>query len=149
VAPCRSPSNCRLDPVTSVTRRGRIAGHKHPDPAPPQGGDFISVEELRALLAEGEPVTVLDIRTDRERSEWWIPGSIHVDAYAALNNGELGPLSSIDLPGTTPVVTICGVGGTAALAAKHLRERGINALTLAGGMKAWSLAWNTAEVANA
>ncbi len=117
--------------------------------APPDVGNLISVEELRAWLAGGEPVTVLDIRTDHDRSEWWIPGSVHVDAYAALKNGEQGPLSSVDLPTTTPVVTICGVGGTAALATKHLRERGINALTLAGGMKAWSLAWNTAEVTNA
>jgi glyoxylase-like metal-dependent hydrolase (beta-lactamase superfamily II) len=32
------------------------------------------------------------------------------------------------------------------LAAQQLRERGYQALSLAGGMKAWSLAWNTAEI---
>src|SRR5438874_12545823 len=32
------------------------------------------------------------------------------------------------------------------LAAERLRARGLNAVSLEGGMRAWSLAWNTAEV---
>src|SRR5204863_2127710 len=43
------------------------------------------------------------------------------------------------------VVTVCGVGRTAASATEGLRERGIEASTLEGGMQAWSLAWNAAE----
>ncbi len=107
---------------------------------------FISVEELRDLMEQGKPVTVVDVRTTADRGDWWIPGSRHVDAYVALKAGEEGLLCSVDLPVETPVVTVCGVGKTAALATQHLRARGLHALTLAGGMRAWSLAWNIAEV---
>jgi glyoxylase-like metal-dependent hydrolase (beta-lactamase superfamily II) len=43
-------------------------------------------------------------------------------------------------------VTVCGAGKTSLIAAEQLAARGVEALSLEGGMKAWSLAWNTAEV---
>jgi len=70
---------------------------------------FISVEELRDLMEQGKPVTVVDVRTTADRGDWWIPGSRHVDAYVALKAGEEGLLCSVDLPVETPVVTVCGV----------------------------------------
>ena len=106
----------------------------------------ISVEELRELMEMGKPVSIVDIRTAVDRSEWWIPGSVHVDAYAAVKAGHPGPLGDVNLPMETPVVTICGVGNTSALASAHLRSRGLKVRTLAGGMKAWSLAWNSAAI---
>lgn len=45
----------------------------------------ISVELLRTWLEEGRPVTVLDVRPSDQRAEWAIPGSLHLDAYRALN----------------------------------------------------------------
>jgi glyoxylase-like metal-dependent hydrolase (beta-lactamase superfamily II)/rhodanese-related sulfurtransferase len=106
----------------------------------------ISVDTLRTWLDEKRPVTVLDVRTDEERSEWWIPGSVHVDAYRALQANELGPLSSVSTPPGQPVVTVCGAGRTSRTAAELLAARGVDARSLAGGMKAWSLAWNLATV---
>lgn len=106
--------------------------------------DTISVEELQGLLASGESVTVVDIRSPKDR-EWSIPGSLQIDAYNAVKSGSLGPLAAVDLP-RGPVVTVCGVGRTAAVASNLLRARGVEALSLSGGMKAWSLAWNVAEV---
>lgn len=103
-------------------------------------------EELRRTLSSGQPVTVLDVRNDADRAEWSIPGSTHVDAYAALKTGDTTPLDNLDLPKDRPVVTICEAGKTSQLAAERLRERGYDAHSLAGGMRAWSLAWNTAEV---
>ena len=103
----------------------------------------ISTEELRELLATGQPVTVVDIRTPADR-EWWIPGSVPVDAYDAVKSGGLGSLAGLDL-GSGRVVTVCGAGRTAATATELLRARGVHAVTLEGGMRAWSLAWNTAE----
>jgi glyoxylase-like metal-dependent hydrolase (beta-lactamase superfamily II) len=44
-----------------------------------------------------------------------------------------------------PVVTVCAVGRTAAIATHLLRANGVEALTLDGGMRLWSLAWNTAQ----
>jgi glyoxylase-like metal-dependent hydrolase (beta-lactamase superfamily II) len=106
----------------------------------------IDAEALRDLLDENQPVTVLDIRRAEDRAEWAIPGSVHVEAYDALKAGDPNALSNVDLPEGAPVVTVCGVGKTSAIAAEQLRARGLRALSLAGGMKAWSLAWNSAEV---
>lgn len=109
----------------------------------------ISVDELSELLADSKPVTVVDIRAGPERKDWWIPGSIHVDAYEAFKAGHPGPLAAVKLPAAVPVVTVCGVGKTSALATAYLRGQGIEAFTLAGGMRSWSLAWNTAVVERA
>ena len=106
----------------------------------------MSVEALRDLLDRDEPVTVLDIRRAEARAEWAIPGSLHVDAYDALKSGDPAALADVDLSEDTPVVTVCNVGKTSAIVARQLRARGFEALSLAGGMKAWSLAWNSAEV---
>src|SRR5215212_10277861 len=106
----------------------------------------IEVEGLRDLLDQGQPVTVLDIRRSAERAEWAIPGSVHVDAYDTLNADDPNALADVDLPREGPVVAVCGAGMTSVIAAEQLRARGFQALSLAGGMKAWSLAWNTAEV---
>ncbi len=105
--------------------------------------DRITVAELQELLAAGQPVTVLDVRSPSD-VDWEIPGSIHVDAYDDLQSGRLGPLAVLDLP-PGPVVTVCGVGRTAAIATHLLRVNGVEALTLDGGMRSWSLAWNTAQ----
>jgi glyoxylase-like metal-dependent hydrolase (beta-lactamase superfamily II)/rhodanese-related sulfurtransferase len=106
----------------------------------------IGVAELRAMLEAGQPVTVLDVRTAADRAEWAIPGSVHADAYAALKAGDPDALAGVDLPPDAPVVTVCGAGRVSLIAAEQLRGRGFNARSLVGGMKAWSLAWNSAEV---
>lgn len=110
----------------------------------------VSTEELRDWLDHKQPVTVLDVRPVEERQEWsipGIPGSTHVDAYDALRAGDAGALAGADLPDSdTPVVTVCGAGKTSLIAANQLSDRGFEAYSLEGGMKAWSLAWNTAEL---
>jgi glyoxylase-like metal-dependent hydrolase (beta-lactamase superfamily II) len=106
----------------------------------------IDVAELRSMLESGQPVTVLDVRKAEDRVEWAIPGSIHIDAYDALKAGDPDALAGLRVPAGVPVVTLCGAGKVSLVAAEQLRERGIDARSLAGGMKAWSLAWNSAEV---
>ena len=106
----------------------------------------INTKTLREMLERGEPVTVLDVRTGEERAEWSIPGSVHFDAYEALKAGDERAMEDVELPDGEPIVTVCGAGKSSAVAAQQLRERGVEALSLEGGMKAWSLAWNTAEV---
>ncbi len=106
----------------------------------------IDVGTLRAWLEEGRPVTVLDVRPMVERAEWAIPGSIHIDAYDALRAHNPAALADVDVPSDEPVVTVCAAGKTSQIAAEQLTARGLQALSLDGGMKAWSLAWNVAEV---
>lgn len=108
--------------------------------------DSINVETLRTWLEEGRQVTVLDVRPTAERAEWAIPGSLHVDAYAALKAHDPAALAAVNIPNDQPVVTVCASGKTSQIAAEQLAARGVPALSLVGGMKAWSLAWNTAEI---
>jgi len=106
----------------------------------------ISTEGLRELLQQGAPVTVLDVRPAAERAEWAIPGSLHADAYDVLRRGDPTALADFRPTNGNRVVTVCAAGKTSMLAAERLRARGLDAVSLEGGMRAWSLAWNTAEV---
>src|SRR5882724_9414533 len=106
----------------------------------------ISTEGLRELLQQGAPVTVLDVRPAAERAEWAIPGSLHADAYDVLRRGDPTALADFRPTNGNRVVTVCAAGKTSMLAAERLRAGGLDAVSLEGGMRAWSLAWNTAEV---
>jgi glyoxylase-like metal-dependent hydrolase (beta-lactamase superfamily II)/rhodanese-related sulfurtransferase len=106
----------------------------------------IETHTLQEWLDTQQPVTVLDIRTDEDRAQWAIPGSMHVNAYEALRNGQAGALADLAIPTDRPVVTVCNAGKVSQTAAALLASRGFDARSLAGGMKAWSLAWNVAEV---
>jgi glyoxylase-like metal-dependent hydrolase (beta-lactamase superfamily II) len=106
----------------------------------------LGVDTLREWLDEHRPVTVLDIRTDEDRAQWAIPGSVHINVYDALRAGEPGALENASLPTDRPIVTVCNGGRVSQTAADILSARGLDARSLAGGMKAWSLAWNVADV---
>ena len=106
----------------------------------------IDIASLRGMLERGAPVIVLDVRPEDQRSEWWIPGSVHIDAYGALKAKDPNAMDGAELPEGTPVVTVCNRGHSSSVAAEQLRRKGYEAFTLDGGMEAWSLAWNTAEV---
>lgn len=106
----------------------------------------VDVVGLRELLDRGAPVTILDVRPATERAEWSIPGSLHWDAYHALLAGDPKALRGLELPEDRAVVTVCAMGRTSTIAVRMLRERGVEAASLEGGMKAWSLAWNVAEL---
>jgi glyoxylase-like metal-dependent hydrolase (beta-lactamase superfamily II) len=97
-------------------------------------------------LEQHKRVLVLDVRTAADRAEWAIPDSIHVDAYAALKANDPNALTALDLPTDIPIVTVCGAGKVSLVAAEQLAERAYTTYSLAGGMQAWSLAWNVAEL---
>jgi glyoxylase-like metal-dependent hydrolase (beta-lactamase superfamily II) len=106
----------------------------------------IETNTLRDWLESHHPVTVLDVRSDEDRAQWAIPGSLHINAYEALKAGQPGALAGAILPHDRPVITVCNAGRVSQTAAAILADRGLDARTLAGGMKAWSLAWNTADI---
>ncbi len=119
--------------------------HASTAPAEPP---LLSSGQLRSILEQGSAWTILDVRPSEERAEWFIPGSVHVDAYNALKTGDASALLNLGLPRPGPIVTVCAMGRTSAVAARILREHGYDAYSLAGGMKDWSLAWNSAEVSS-
>jgi glyoxylase-like metal-dependent hydrolase (beta-lactamase superfamily II)/rhodanese-related sulfurtransferase len=106
----------------------------------------LEVAALAERLRRGERPTILDVRPAAERAEWAIPGSLHYDAYARLKADDPAALDGLTLPTDAPVVTVCAAGRMSLKAAALLRQRGIDAVSLAGGMQSWSLAWNTADV---
>ncbi len=106
----------------------------------------IDAESLRVWLEEKKRVTVIDVRSDDDRAQWSIPGSLHINAYESLKAGRRSALSDANLPLGQPIVTVCNAGKMSDRAVAELSGRGFEVLSLAGGMAAWSLAWNTAEV---
>jgi glyoxylase-like metal-dependent hydrolase (beta-lactamase superfamily II) len=120
-----------------------------PEPSTAQGAiPILEADDLRRLLESAAPIQILDIRPSAEREEWSIAGSLHRDVYAALRAGDVSALDGVPLDPSVPVVAVCARGNTSLIAARALRERGFDASSLGGGMTAWSLAWNTAELRN-
>jgi len=104
------------------------------------GGDertaSVSLDELDGLLEGG--ALVIDVREKGERDEGYIPGSRNVP-YRLMR------LCCPDLPLDRPVVTICGSGPRAAIAASILRGRGVDARpVILGGMSEWLARGSTA-----
>jgi glyoxylase-like metal-dependent hydrolase (beta-lactamase superfamily II) len=106
----------------------------------------VNADQLSSWLENKENVVVLDVRPKEQREEWQIPGSIYVDAYQRLNANDPSVLDEITIPEDATVVTVCAAGRTSNIAANELRKKGIDAYSLDGGMKAWSMAWNKAEM---
>ena len=105
----------------------------------------INAETLRTWLEKDEPVFIVDVRPKEQREEWQIPGSHYLNAYKRLNEGDNSVLDEIDIPENTKVVTVCAAGKTSEIASDALRQKGIEAWSLEGGMKAWGTAWNVAQ----
>lgn len=110
------------------------------------GAKEVSPEILRNWLEVGKEVSILDVRPIEERSEWFIPGSIYFNAYDKLKAYKPDAFHGLHLDKKIPVVTVCAAGKTSAIAAGQLNEQGFEVYSLQGGMKAWSMAWNTAKL---
>lgn len=94
----------------------------------------ISVQQLQAMLAAGEPVYLLDVRQNWEHD------------FAALPESCLIPLDQLPLraaevqpPEGTAVIVYCHHGIRSRTGAAILQQRGLNKVfSLAGGIDAWS-----------
>ncbi len=106
----------------------------------------MNADRLRELLDTNQKMLVVDVRPAEQRNEWHIPGSIHIDAYKRLNEGDMSVLDEVQIPDGAKVVTVCAAGRTSRIASDEFQKRGIEAYSLEGGMKAWSLSWNTAKL---
>lgn len=106
----------------------------------------IDTKTLRDWLETGKEVSIIDIRPIQERVEWYIPQSIHVNAYEKLKTKDKYAFQGLHLEKHIPVVVICAGGKTSLIGAEILQNQGFDAYSLEGGMKAWSLSWNTAKI---
>ncbi len=93
----------------------------------------ISVEEVKRRLDSGEKLRLLDVREPQEF------------AIARIEGAELIPMRTI--PGAVdqlrspdaPLVVYCHHGVRSLNVVLWLREQGIEAVSMAGGIDAWSL----------
>jgi rhodanese-related sulfurtransferase len=94
-----------------------------PDPAE------VSVLEVPALMAAG--ASLLDVREPEEWKAGHAAEAVHVP---------LRELSLDVLPDGAPLLVVCHVGGRSAMATQALRNAGIPAANVIGGMAAWERA---------
>jgi sodium/bile acid cotransporter 7 len=82
----------------------------------------IHADALRTAAARGAPLILLDVRSDEERAISVIAGAV-TDADS--------------IPRGAEVVVYCTIGLRSGISAREMRERGVNALNLRGGILAW------------
>ena len=85
---------------------------------------------VKARLARGEEVFLLDVREPAEVVEWAYPVGVNIPL------GEL-PTRLGELPPDVTIVVACRVGGRSATAAQALSDAGWSVENLTGGMLAW------------
>jgi rhodanese-related sulfurtransferase len=105
---------------------------------PPEGPNLGAVpytevepDEIRARLARGEDVFLLDVREPDEVAEWAYPVGINIPL------GQVGDRLA-ELPSDQTIVVACHAGGRSAAAASALSEAGYTAENLTGGALAWA-----------
>jgi rhodanese-related sulfurtransferase len=91
----------------------------------------VEPDEIRARLARGEDVFLLDVREPDEVAEWAYPIGVNIPL------GQLGERLD-ELPRDTTIVVACHLGGRSAAAADALSNAGWTAENLAGGAVAWA-----------
>lgn len=106
----------------------------------------IDTKTLRDWLETEKKVSIIDIRPIQERVEWHIPQSIYINAYDKLKANDTTAFTGLHLDKKIPAVVICAGGKTSLIGAEMLQNQGFDAYSLEGGMKAWSLSWNTAKI---
>ena len=78
--------------------------------------------------------TLLDVRENAEWNAGHVPGAVHVPAR------QVGAQAAKRLPKGRPVIVTCRTGARSRSATRILREKGIDAFNLSGGMSAWESA---------
>ena len=100
-------------------------------PMPDDAFELPPVDVARRLAA-GEPLALLDVRTEREREVAVLPGELWIPLRELADRW-------LEVPDDRPVVVYCHVGGRSAQATMFLREAGRERVyNLAGGIDRWS-----------
>ena len=86
--------------------------------------------EVKARMARGENVFLLDVRESFEVEEWAYPIGVNIPL------GELGDRLD-EVPSDRTIVVACHMGQRSASAAKALGNAGWTAENLTGGAVAW------------
>jgi glyoxylase-like metal-dependent hydrolase (beta-lactamase superfamily II) len=103
--------------------------------SPPQ----ITPDELARQLERGDRVQVLDIRAAERvaAGRVGIGTGLEFHALPGSHIYKLPSLDSVGLEAQLPVAVICGHGNSSQRMTHFLRERGLQAFSVTGGMAAW------------
>jgi rhodanese-related sulfurtransferase len=91
----------------------------------------VEPDEVKARIARGEDVFLLDVREPDEVEAWAYPIGINIPL------GQVGDRLD-EIPRDVTVVVACHMGGRSATAAQALSDRGWTAENLTGGAVAWA-----------
>jgi len=105
----------------------RLSLPEEPEPVVPE----VTVDELRAALAQPSPPLVLDVREAYEWRQVRMPAARHIP----MNDV---PTQLDDLRQVGAVVVMCAHGSRSYSVAAWLIEQGINASNLQGGITQWA-----------
>lgn len=99
----------------------------------------ITVEQLLAQADVGAPFLLLDVRNDDEYTAWKVEGrrpieTLHMPYFAFVENPDLVSRVPSD---RREVLVLCAKGGSSAFVAELLRDAGIHAKNIEGGMIAY------------
>lgn len=93
----------------------------------------VSVADVRAMQARGEPVVYLDVR---EQNEWNLG---RLPRATFIPRGVLETTIEQRVPRDTKVVVYCAGGNRSALAADTMQQMGYHDVaSMAGGFRAWA-----------
>jgi glyoxylase-like metal-dependent hydrolase (beta-lactamase superfamily II) len=99
----------------------------------------VEVGELLDRLDRGEDLVILDVRNDEEAGAWMLEGrrpvtAVHVPYFDFIEDTE-GALAKV--PRGRELVALCAQGGSSAMVVDMLREAGVPARNVKGGMVAY------------
>lgn len=109
----------------------------------------IAAGEFKRKLDLGEIAFILDMRQEDEFAAWRIEGRGPVET---LNIPQLDFVGEEEkflsrLPRDREIMLVCAHGGASKYEAEQLRAKGFSARSLAGGMDAWSVLYETSLLA--
>jgi rhodanese-related sulfurtransferase len=98
----------------------------------------VSVEEARKLR-DAPDVVFVDARESQEYAKGHIPGAVHVPrGFLEFIADPESPMHKSELSAGKRILVYCASGGRSTLAAKTLKDMGIeNVSNLVGGFGAW------------
>lgn len=103
--------------------------------------NIITCAQLQEKIQNGKPILLVDVRDEAK----YLAGSLQVTGVQTINlpylqmRDEQGNATQqvSTLPFDTGIITVCTTGNKAQKAALLLREQGLQAVSLEGGLTSW------------
>src|ERR1041385_2388714 len=100
----------------------------------------IDTKEVLSRADQGDPFLLLDVRNEDEYEHWKIEGRRHINIfhvpYFDFIEDEQAAIQRVPKAGDE-IVVVCAKGGSSEMVAEILRDSGLNARNLTGGMVAY------------